>query len=283
MVFLFGSFSVFADTIKLKDGSIIRGRVIGFREGKFYVQIGEGSRERQMVFYFDEIDSIEFDGVSQIGAIRAGLREDGAGVLPKPTSTSAPIVVTTSTLNLPSAENSPTPTPTPVPSPVPTPIPTPTPVVVKTPVAPTPIPTPLPTPRATPVPSPTPNVSTRKGIQIDVAVLADNTANGWTSSGLILKKGQRIRVTGKGQVNLGNGVFSPPDGIKSLADKDKLIKEEATGGLIAVVGDDNNDFIFIGASREFIAARDGALFLGVNEGFLDDNSGSFSVVIEIDP
>ncbi len=59
--------------------------------------------------------------------------------------------------------------------------------------------------------------------------------------------------------------------------------KEATGGLIAVIGDNNNNFIFIGDSREFVAAQDGALFLGVNEGNLDDNSGAFDVKIEIDP
>jgi hypothetical protein len=56
-----------------------------------------------------------------------------------------------------------------------------------------------------------------------------------------------------------------------------------TGALIAVVGDDNNDFIYIGAEREFTATRDGALFLGVNEGHLDDNSGAYSVKIEVIP
>ena len=53
--------------------------------------------------------------------------------------------------------------------------------------------------------------------------------------------------------------------------------------MIAVIGDDNNDFIYIGATREFVATRDGALFLGINEGNLDDNTGSFNVKIEIYP
>ena len=52
---------------------------------------------------------------------------------------------------------------------------------------------------------------------------------------------------------------------------------------IAVIGDDNNEFIYVGASREFVAARDGALFLGVNEGNLNDNSGAFDVTVEIVP
>jgi hypothetical protein len=68
-----------------------------------------------------------------------------------------------------------------------------------------------------------------------------------------------------------------------LPDNDKLIKTEATGGLIAVIGDDNNEFIYVGASREFVADRDGALFLGINEGNLNDNSGAYDVTVEILP
>ena len=58
------------------------------------------------------------------------------------------------------------------------------------------------------------------------------------------------------------------------------IEFDSTGGLIAVIGDDNDDFIFVGRSRDFVAQRDGVLFLGVNEGNLSDNSGLFEVTIE---
>ena len=63
-------------------------------------------------------------------------------------------------------------------------------------------------------------------------------------------------------------------------DSDKLMRNQPTGGLIAVIGDDNDDFIFVGRSRDFVAQRDGVLFLGVNEGNLSDNSGLFEIVIE---
>ena len=92
-----------------------------------------------------------------------------------------------------------------------------------------------------------------------------------------------LTVTAKGQVSLGNGRFASSAGITSLPDPDKLVKTEATGGLVAVIGDDNNEFIYIGASREFVAVRDGALFLGINEANLKDNSGAFDVTIEILP
>jgi hypothetical protein len=82
-------------------------------------------------------------------------------------------------------------------------------------------------------------------------------------------------------VSLGNGKRSPAAGLPDLADDQKLLKAVATGALIAVIGDDNNDFIYVGAEREFTASRDGTLFLGVNEGNLSDNSGSFDVKIQI--
>ena len=34
----------FADTIKLKDGSVIRGQVVGFKDGQFTVLIGSGAK-----------------------------------------------------------------------------------------------------------------------------------------------------------------------------------------------------------------------------------------------
>ena len=112
---------------------------------------------------------------------------------------------------------------------------------------------------------------------------ADNTANGWTNSGWVVKKGQRIRISGSGTINIGGGRTSEAGGLYDFEDPSKLLKSVPTGALIAVIGDDNNDFIYVGTSREFIADRDGSLFLGVNEGNLNDNSGAFDVKVEIIP
>lgn len=272
LALLFALFTlVFADTIRLKDGSIIKGKIINFSNGQFTVLIGEGTRQRRMNIYADEIESIEFDSVSQpVATVKTNTQ------LPQKTNNS-----TTNNSNI-SNNNSNT-----------------TVITVGANTRPTPTPTPIQTNNNTEtiiVPSNTsanttnstntntnPTNTNRQPIQLKVRVLADNTANGWTNSGWVVKKGQRIKVTARGNISLGGGKYSSPGGISSLADKDKLMQQEATGGLIAVVGDDNNEFIFIGAEREFTAARDGSLFLGINEGNLDDNSGSFEVTIEILP
>jgi len=125
--------------------------------------------------------------------------------------------------------------------------------------------------------------TTMKPVGWNVKVLADNTANGWTNTGWVVKKGQRIRISGDGKVSLGKNKTSSPAGEPDIEDSQKLLKNVATGALIAVIGDDNNDFIYIGSEREFTATRDGALFLGINEGYLDDNTGSYNVKVEIIP
>ena len=107
--------------------------------------------------------------------------------------------------------------------------------------------------------------------------------NGWTNSGWVVRKGQKIRITGTGEVSIGRGKSTGPSGLYDLEDNAKLLKSVPTGALIAVIGDDNNEFIYVGTEREFTATRDGALFLGLNEGNLNDNTGSFDVRVEISP
>ena len=51
-----------ADTIRLKDGSIIRGQVIGFKDQQFTILIGSGAQGRRSrtLIYVEDIESIEF-------------------------------------------------------------------------------------------------------------------------------------------------------------------------------------------------------------------------------
>jgi hypothetical protein len=268
---------VLADTIRLKDGSIIKGKIISFGEGKFTIVIGDGARQRQMNFFADEVESIEFDSTP------LQVSNNNKTTLPTYANTSINKEPENKTSTVAKTETKPTPQPSPTPSKS---------VIITDRTTQPTVPANSNQSNTTPT-NPTytnnnPNTTLKtdtqtKPVMLNVKVLADNTANGWSNSGWVVKKGQKIRISGKGQVNLGNGRFSSSAGISSLPDKDKLIQTEATGGLIAVIGDDNNEFIFVGAAREFVAARDGALFLGINEGNLNDNSGAFDVTIEIIP
>ena len=218
-----------ADTVRLKDGSVIRGQVIGFRDQQFTIMIGGGARGRrgQTTVYAEDVESIEFDS-NTAPTDTASNSTTGNSQPARPTQSADEGV------NYPRTSDPP---PT--------------------------------TPAATPT-----------FFTIKVGVRADNTNNGWTNSGLVVRKGQRLKISASGRVSLGRGRFSMPGGVSTIPDNDKLMRNEATGALIAVIGDDNDDFILIGPRREFVAQRDGVLFLGVNEGDLTDNTGSYDIVIE---
>ncbi len=242
------SIPAFADTIRLKDGRIIKGKIVSFDGGKFTVAFDDGTRQRQVIYSADEVESIVFDSDSIPAATVKTSNQTSTDTANVNNGSTIITVGETSKTSNPQTSS----------------------------------------PKANPtVPVSETNQNTSpiapKPIAISVKVLADNTSNGWTNSGFVVQKGQRIKISGSGRVSLGGGLNTTPEGISTLADKDKLVKNQATGGLIAVVGDDNNDFIFIGNSREFTATRDGALFLGVNEGNLNDNTGAFDVKIEIYP
>jgi len=227
---------VLADTIRLKDGSVIRGQVVGFKDQQFTVLIGAGAQGRRSrtLIYVEDVESIEFDSATTAAA--SVLANDD---FPSTSST-------TGQVSQPPRSNPSTDTGR--------------------------------TPARTDTSQPSaPGSSTF--FTIKVPVRADNANNGWTNSGLVVRKGQRLRISSTGRVSLGGGRFSTPAGIPGV-DSNKLMSTEATGALIAVIGDDNDDFLLIGTRRDFVAQRDGVLFLGVNEGNLSDNTGTFDVVIE---
>jgi len=246
-----------ADVIRMKDGQVIRGQIVGFRDQQFTVLIGagSGSRRSRITLYMEDVESIEFDSASGLGSAPDEASDARTQPPPRP-STQRPSLGTGGG----PADGAPPAAGTQRGS----------------------------TPANTGVPTSQPASGRPAGgdsafFPVRVRVRADNAANGWTDSGLMLRKGQRLRVTASGRVSLGQGRFSTPTGLPRVLDTDKLMRNEPTGGLIAVVGDDNDEFIFVGAGREFFAPRDGRLFLGVNEGNLNDNTGTYDALIEVEP
>ncbi len=228
-----------ADTIRLKDGSVIRGQVIGFKDQQFTILIGGNARGRrgQTTVFVEDVESIEFDSNPGAGtATEDSSARNNAPMRPSNQPDSTPPDNRTS----------------------------------------------APLDNRTSDTTPASSSSTPTFFTIKVGVRADSANNGGTNSGLVVRKGQRLRISASGRVSLGRGRFSTPGGVANAnaTDSEKLMRNEATGALIAVIGDDNDDFILIGPRREFVAQRDGVLFLGVNEGDLADNTGSYDIVIE---
>lgn len=220
-----------ADTIRLKDGSVIRGQVIGFKDQQFTILIGAGAQGRRSrtVIYMEDVESIEFDSATTAAAAALANEDTSASPTYQPPRTTPS---NTSTVPASRSNNS------------------------------------------------SPSSSAPAFFTIKVAVRADNANNGWTNTGLVVRQGQRLRISATGRISLGAGRFSTPAGLANITDNEKLLRTEATGALIAVIGDDNDDFILIGTRRDFVAQRDGVLFLGVNEGNLRDNTGTYDIVIE---
>lgn len=232
-----------ADTIYMKNGSVIRGRVLGYGNGEFTVQLnsGPGGARSRATLAGDEIDRIEFDG-------------DAGG---------------TRTSSAPSRfpdDNAADPEPERQPDPVST----------------------RPAPRRNdPAPSAPVADAGRPGTgglsagQSDVTV---DPKNDWTNTRFRVDRGSRIRITANGTVKLDpTGRRSAGPGGVDTPDRDKLMPGRPTGALIAVIGDDNDDFVFVGSQAEFVADRAGYLFLSVNEGNLRDNTGGFTAHVTVEP
>src|ERR1700687_1990753 len=167
------SLPAFADTIRLKDGSVIRGQIVGFKTEQFTIVVGSGARGRKsrITVYMEDVDSIEFDSTGNVSATGPGEDTGNSNTQPsyQPPANTQP------------TNNQPSYTP------------------------------PGPTTTTTTSTSAPPTF-----FQINIRVRADNASNGWTNSGLVVRRGQRLRITASGRVSLGKDsagkdIWSTPD------------------------------------------------------------------------
>jgi hypothetical protein len=100
----------------------------------------------------------------------------------------------------------------------------------------------------------------------------------WTDTGIELRPGQTIYVEASGQVRWGRDRRDGPEGENnSPYNAARPLPNRAGAALIGRLG---GDVFFIGADRGPIRVRGGGrLSLGINDEFLDDNSGSFRVTV----
>jgi sRNA-binding regulator protein Hfq len=266
-----------ADTIYLKNGSVIKGKVTNFAEDQFTVLLdaGGGRYMSRATIYTGDVSRIEFDSApgseaapresardaqptsTQTDPPRTSAPETPAGQ-PRDTESTRPEKTNTEKSRSTKAKSEKTKSEKSEPE-------------RSEPEKTTPPPAPAESeqPRKTETPTRT--------LEVEVAAKQD-----WTSTRILLNRGDRVVINATGTVNLdaAGTRTSGPEGTE-LADQRKLMADQPTGALIAVIGADNDDFIFVGRSVEFTATRSGLLFLSVNEGLLSDNNGSFKAVIEV--
>jgi sRNA-binding regulator protein Hfq len=279
--------TVLGDTIHLKNGSVLKGKVTSFADDQFLVMLDTGSGRflSKAMVYIGDVARIEFDSAAANPGDTSSAATQPSEAQPRvindpprrESKTRAPEAGETPARTQPSEpqrETGPPETQTTTP-PVREPEPQPEKPVATNPTPVTTTPASDLTDGERPVRKPLQAVKT---MSVDVAAKKD-----WTSSGLIVKRGDHLRVTATGTITLdpASGRTCGPEGISDLPDAKKLMPDQPTGALIAVISSDNDDFIFLGRSGEFTATRDGLLFLSVNEGMLADNVGTFKAVVEV--
>jgi hypothetical protein len=102
----------------------------------------------------------------------------------------------------------------------------------------------------------------------------------WTDTGIDLRRGQEVRFRASGKVRWGPDRSDGPGGEGgNHYNANRPIPNRPGAGLIAKVGN-RQDVFFVGDEQEPISIRDsGRLYLGVNDDYLLDNSGSFRVIV----
>lgn len=244
---LFVTLTANADTIKLKNGTVVKGKVLSFTNSSFTValDLGNSSQSSKAILDIRDVETIEFDGRGdETSRVSQPVRE---------TTTPRPSDPDDDAGHRVTSNNTPKPSPT--------------------------ISKPVPASETRSTPPVTNSANNSVGSKEIVAVVG--AKDDWTYSNITVRRGDRIRLSASGRVKISSSKESGPEGV-DLEDKNKLLLDQPTGALIAVIGDDNDDFIYVGREGEFVAKRDGKLFLSVNEGDLTDNNGSFNVRVKVD-
>ncbi|HAF23776.1 MAG TPA: hypothetical protein DCK93_12860 [Blastocatellia bacterium] len=100
----------------------------------------------------------------------------------------------------------------------------------------------------------------------------------WVDSGVDVRRGERVRVDASGTI-YANRTRITPVGL-STTDPSAPLPRGAEGELIAVIGNAyDSPILEIGSGREFVADRDGRIYLTINRGSYNDARGSYNVRI----
>ncbi len=105
----------------------------------------------------------------------------------------------------------------------------------------------------------------------------------WIDAGVDVRRGERIRIDASGTI-YANRMRITPAGL-STEDPTAPLPRAAEGKLIGVIGNEfDSPIIEIGPAGEFMAEREGRLYLTINRGNYTDARGAFNVRIrkEID-
>jgi hypothetical protein len=106
----------------------------------------------------------------------------------------------------------------------------------------------------------------------------------WTDTGIDVTPNMTFEIIAEGQINLGNGVTTTADGTRNATTTSLPFQEALPGALIGKIRyRDGGDSNYVGFGSHGNATTEpneyGRLFLGINDDYFRDNSGTFRVTI----
>jgi hypothetical protein len=106
----------------------------------------------------------------------------------------------------------------------------------------------------------------------------------WTDTGMTVRAGDTITFDGQGTVRISNNrndIAGVGGTLSNRREANAPLPNQTAGALIARIG--NSPPLFIGNRRSVRAPFSGRLYLGVNDDYLNDNSGDFQVTVAVEP
>jgi hypothetical protein len=106
-----------------------------------------------------------------------------------------------------------------------------------------------------------------------------NPTDAWTDTGVELRNGQEVYFQTTGQVTWSPNRRVDADGTRnSKPDTNRPLPDRNSGALIGRIGE--RDIFFIGTDMgPFRVRGNGRLYLGINDDRMDDNTGSYRVIV----
>jgi hypothetical protein len=105
----------------------------------------------------------------------------------------------------------------------------------------------------------------------------------WTDTGITVRAGDTITFDGQGTVRISNArndIAGVGGTLSGRREANAPLPNQTAGALIARIG--NSPPLFIGNRRSVRAPFSGRLYLGVNDDYLNDNSGDFQVTVAVE-
>jgi hypothetical protein len=103
----------------------------------------------------------------------------------------------------------------------------------------------------------------------------------WTDTSVDVRAGQTIYVEATGEIRWGRDRRDGPGGENnSPRNPNRPMPNRPAAALIGKIGSDSADYFFVGQEQGPIRVRaTGRLYLGINDDYFNDNSGTFRVVV----